>query len=1441
MLPRVRRPTQPALAGGLHHPPSVSRYLAGRPPPAPFGIAIPVAPAWLSSGVPPPPAELAAKPVSLGPRAPGPMELSAVGTVAGRYRIDAVLGRGGMGQVLRGHDLVTDQPVAIKRFALGPEAREDELRFRHEFHTLARLRHPRIVQAHDYGLDDRKRPFYTMELLEGRDLSELAPVPWRQACGLLRDVASALAFLHARQLLHRDVAPRNVRCAEDGRAKLLDFGMLATMGISHEVVGTLPAIPPEMLLGLPMDGRADLFGLGALAFWLLTGRHPQRIRSLDDLMRNGRRPPPAPSRLVADVPPALDDLVLSLLSTEPLGRPRLAAEVIERLGAIAELPAAPELEVAHGWVRSVGLVGREPELELARKRIERATEGHGGTILVEGRSGMGKTRLLREIELEAKLAGAVVLHGEGGVPGPYALVRELARQLERRGRHDPEQTSRQAALIDRLLPDPMLGSGMSMKTSGASMKTSGASTKTSAGAGGERAPSRDHREERAAVQAAFSDWLAAFAMHRPLVLVLDNLQRVDEGSVAVLAGLAHLAPERSLLLVAAIRSDEPSRADGALAHLRERAVLLRPRGLREPDVLTLVQGTFGEVENLASLATWLHRASGGSPLHITELIGSLVERRQLRYVEGMWVVPERIEEPEHPHALGRTLDARVEGLPPAAQRLGRALAVYGQEAGLALCVALVPELEEQAVFAAIDALVRHEVLIGAGERYRIRHDGLRDALLRSLDAEQRRALERHVGLTLAADGPPEPEHEAQVGWHLLRGGDEARGAELLASAGRRLFEATSFEDCAAPLEAALAVLEARGDRPLEVAEIAYMLVSAGFYCDRELNVRHRERAFAVLAEHTGVALARRLGRGLGRSLGLGLALLVTVIRRPFARRRRLPLVRALDMFLRSVVYSAGVAGFSFDTAGLRRATAVLDPLRPISHAFVRTAIDLVDNLLSFNLGRLRTLMESSAKNLANMERQLRWLSDEERALTMGGSRIQRALVAARVGSPEALGEIEALERLGPRIWAIGGLQARTYYHMWRGESAAAQRVWAKAELEFVRLGALWQLYAIHHSSAAITYAFTDDMLGLRRCIEALQRQVESGLGFHAYLRLARAEHARLRGEHDEALALADEALAGLPPGEGLPRAWALAARADALLAAGRLEEALAAGEAARAHADDPEHGQIGFRCRAERTLALTLAAQGRPDAAVKRLDRLVKDAEAIDNPFILGAAHEARALVAAELGDDGAARYHASVVESCFVPTRNPVLVARYERLLRKIGAGPRPDEVGDAQSDAATAVFHHPATITDTVGTALSRLAVCSTASARAEQALQALLEGSDADEAFLYLLVDGRPTLVAPLAGAEPPAGVSEAVARRLAASQDDATDLGTTLQHPRSGWTSAMLYAAIEGEDRVVGAVVLHAARPAGKMPSASLRHALGQRLHEEGDASPGERSR
>src|SRR5262245_34068408 len=125
-----------------------------------------------------------------------------------RYLVEHKLGRGGMGTVYRVRDEATSRTLALKCMAVAKADDAAHLRFRRECHTMASLRHPRIVEVFDYGVHAGV-PYYTMELLDGQDLHDLDRVPWQRACEVLRDVATALAFLHARKLLHRDLAPRN--------------------------------------------------------------------------------------------------------------------------------------------------------------------------------------------------------------------------------------------------------------------------------------------------------------------------------------------------------------------------------------------------------------------------------------------------------------------------------------------------------------------------------------------------------------------------------------------------------------------------------------------------------------------------------------------------------------------------------------------------------------------------------------------------------------------------------------------------------------------------------------------------------------------------------------------------------------------------------------------------------------------------------------------------------------------------------------------------------------------------------------------------------------------------------------------------------------------------------------------------------------------------------
>jgi eukaryotic-like serine/threonine-protein kinase len=295
----------------------------------------------------------------------------------GSYRLDGLIGSGGMGEVYRATHRMLARPAAIKLMRpemlerRSPErARIAVERFRREAEAAARLRSPHTIELYDFGISDAGVCYYVMELLDGVDLDRLVeqfgPVPAERAIYLLRQACDSLAEAHAHGLMHRDIKPSNIHTCRMGLTvdfvKVLDFGLVKPQpGLDSDAPkltatgantpGTPAFMAPESVFGDPVpDLRADIYALGCVGYWLVTGALVfEAVSAHRMLMHHVETPPEPPSRrATVEVPPELDAIILACLAKRPEERPASARELADRLAACPQRePWTPER--AHAW------------------------------------------------------------------------------------------------------------------------------------------------------------------------------------------------------------------------------------------------------------------------------------------------------------------------------------------------------------------------------------------------------------------------------------------------------------------------------------------------------------------------------------------------------------------------------------------------------------------------------------------------------------------------------------------------------------------------------------------------------------------------------------------------------------------------------------------------------------------------------------------------------------------------------------------------------------------------------------------------------------------------------------------------------------------------------------------------------------------------------------
>jgi tetratricopeptide (TPR) repeat protein len=641
------------------------------------------------------------------------------GDTIGRYRVLRELGRGGMAVVVEVEADDGGPRRALK--VMLPTAQQEEVarRFRREFRALSRLDHPGVLRVFEAGVDG-DRPWFVMELLEGRELREVVE-DWRElppaqrhakAQDVLVQLARALAYIHGRGLVHRDVTPANIMMLPDGTAKLMDFGVVKEPGGDltsvGEVVGTVAYIAPEQISGGAVDFRADLYSLGAVYYLMLTGRRPFNARTLAGYMdKHLHRPVRPPREVVPTIPADADHVCVRLLQKDPADRFSSANHLLHVLHASEHVGPAPGRP---GW--SPRLVGRAAEAAVVRGAVARLAGNddgpvQGGVLLISGEAGMGLGRFTDEIGLYAEKQGLLVSRGRNLDPGqePFEAFRDIYRDLVR------ESGAPAPAVLAATFGD---------------------------------APAEDQRIERYAVMAAMG---ALASGGPPRVFLLEEMDRADRGSVELAEYLVRnlVGEARGPALFVLTRAPHPESEPDPLAELiagestglPAEEVTLGP--IAAAAVEELLLGILEDSADARALALRLHAEGQGNPFFVTEMIRGLMEQGAIEVEDGgtraRLALGERsiasLAMPV-PRTLRDIIRKRLAPMSTAARRAALALGVSRVDLDVDLLIT-VTSLDEETLNEALDELIASRLVRverrGEVDHYELDRNRVADVLL----------------------------------------------------------------------------------------------------------------------------------------------------------------------------------------------------------------------------------------------------------------------------------------------------------------------------------------------------------------------------------------------------------------------------------------------------------------------------------------------------------------------------------------------------------------------------------------------------------------------------------------------------------------------------------------------------------------------------------------
>lgn len=998
---------------------------------------------------------------------------------------------------------------------------------------------------------------------------------------------------------------------------------------------------------------------------------------------------------------------MDLIQLDRSLRPAGAAEVMDRLAAIAGFDRTEHALVSRAYLSTPTLVGRDTSLERFRRRFAKAWTGKGNAVLVHGPRGVGRSRFLDACVLEAKVAGAIAVsvEGTGKAADDWGVARELATQLFDAA---PDlarvAAGRNRGLLSQLVP----GLRRDDRT-------------------GSAAPEPHPVATQAELQPALREWLLAVAKERPVVVSVDDLHHADLPSLSLVALLARESSSHPLLVLASLPSEQRGRASKALElfEANSRAMRLGPLGPKRTE--KLIHALFGDVPNVQSVASRFHGVSGGLPRDLMQLAQHLVDQGVARYGSGAWVLPSRFAGNELPASMAQARQAKIDALSPEARLMAQAIAL-GPDGLYSFdeCVTMSNDGDAARVMRTLDELIQSGLVLLAANDYGLEGDGWRETLRQSVEPESAREL--YLGLARVFQR--RPGGDFRTAEYLLAAGEDEAGLDALlcfseASIANTATNMDAFTELVQSLpehwldvcDRGLEICEAH-DRPAKDRVLLWTRVTGlasqvpvdalSYFAPLLAQLRHDSGLDLYDASDPGLPAAARLQSALSRAKARHESGAGGSVYDPKT---------AIGQLGRAVAAAAGNVSSTL-ALDLFQILPSLEPFAPLAPALSawQALIEGLGARITAQSERARTIYENQLVRLAAPDRA---------GLDETYQKTQELGIALVLGTLEAsMGLAVSLERAkkleSSPLHEVNAMRIRMLYHLWQGDVAAADECKQAAEVLIVERAKRQTNEGAHLPRELSAHALAGDLTRVKRTLAAIEPLARRAAGWHPVLHWARAEYERIRGNGAKALGEIETALSSMDPA-GHP-AWpdVAAAHVKILLALGRPRDAKQRGEAYLAEAARRGVGYEQSYIRMPFAVALARLELG--EEAVCQAQRVIDCFGALGSTGMnVGLACETRARVALELGDMQTFSHFADLTADQFRAGSSPALAARYEHLMRD----------ADRRGGAATGEGSHETGMAER--SIIQVLETCSTEEERFSATLHLLLEQAGAAEGVL------------------------------------------------------------------------------------------------------------